>query len=67
MAKITDTMVCNKYDELIAELEKLKFDYTEVVDDEKVWDLAYKELEASLDEHYDNKYEQMKEERAGIC
>jgi len=65
--KITDDMIQAKVDEIYAELEKLSFDPMEITDDSKIWEFAERQLEASLDEYYDNRYEQMKEERAGIC
>jgi len=69
--QITDTMIENKVEEIEAQLPEcealLGFELAPYLSDEALWEEAEKQLEASLDDYYDNKYEEEKERRAGIC
>jgi len=71
MKQITDSMIEQKVTEIESVLSDcealLGFELAPYLSEEALWEEAEKQLEASLDDYYDQKYEEERERRAGIC
>lgn len=61
MPKVREEYVERKYEEIVAELEKLSFDYSNLIKDDTIWEYAWELCEAEIDAYYDMKHDEYRD------